>query len=288
VSALDLGTVRVCAFPSANATLVPQAAAQLRANSPHMRLELSEAEPPESYAHLRRAECDIAIAFHYDRPSGDRPSGERSADGDGHDRSPGGDGGAPQGRRRPDHHAGNGSHRDGRHGGRADLRDDNATDGMVATPLLEEQWELLVPIGHRLVDHGRLDAGTPQAAVPLETLGRETWIAGCPTCRVAFSGACARAGFEPDIVCSTDDNMALQSLVAAGLGVTLVPHLVSSFLRHPRVVAMPVTPALRRHVVAYTWADLARVEAVRDTLAALRTVARDATAGRAPRAQVDA
>ena len=61
-------------------------------------------------------------------------------------------------------------------------------------------------------------------------------------------GVPERAGFAPDIVCSTDDNLALQSLVAAGLGVTLVPRLVSSFVRHPRVVAMPVTPALWRHV----------------------------------------
>src|SRR5215813_6796868 len=68
VSALDVGTVRVCAFPSANATLVPQAAALLRASSPRVRLELDEAEPPESFGRLRRAECDIAIAFHYDDP----------------------------------------------------------------------------------------------------------------------------------------------------------------------------------------------------------------------------
>jgi len=270
VSALDLGTVRVCAFPSANATLVPQAAALLRANSPRMRLELGEAEPPESYAQLRRAECDIVIAFHYDRPSDGNGPGHTSERAD----------------REAVH---TGGHRDGRHGGNADPRDDdNLTEGMIATPLLDEQWELLVPIGHRLVDHGRLDAGTPQAAVPLDSLGRETWIAGCPTCRVAFSGACERAGFTPDIVCSTDDNMALQSLVAAGLGVTLVPHLVSSFVRHPAVVAVPVTPALWRHVVAYTWADLARVDAIRDTLTALRTVAREATAGRPGRAHVNA
>jgi DNA-binding transcriptional LysR family regulator len=144
---------------------------------------------------------------------------------------------------------------------------------MIATPLLHEQWELLVPISHRLVDHGRLDAVDPQAPAELATLRDETWIAGCPTCRVTFTAACERAGFAPDIVCSTDDNLALQSLVAAGLGVTLVPRLVSSFVRHPRVVAMPVTPAMWRHVAAYTWPDLGKVAAIRDTIAALRSVA---------------
>jgi DNA-binding transcriptional LysR family regulator len=263
ISALDLGTVRLCAFPSANATLVPQAAAALRESSPHVRLELGEAEPPDSYAKLRRAECDVVIAFHYDRPGDDdRRAGVK-----------------------PGKSTSRGPHHETRPGPRP-TEDDTLAAGMIATPLLVEQWELLVPIGHRLVDHGRLDAGEPQEAVPLASLAGETWIAGCPTCRVAFSSACDRAGFTPDIVCSTDDNMALQSLVAAGLGVTLVPHLVSSFLRHPRVVALPVVPAMRRHVVAYTWADLAKVGAVRDTLAALRAVAADATHERRRRAPV--
>jgi DNA-binding transcriptional LysR family regulator len=253
VSALDLGTVRLCAFPSANATLVPPAAAKLRTVSPRMRLELSEAEPPESFALLRRAECDIVIAFHYDRPEAPtRTSGNRVT----------------------------AAHADAALAADLDRLDDDAlTTGMVATPLLHEQWELLVPLGHRLVDHGRLDAGEPQAPADLAALHDETWIAGCPTCRVTFTAACERAGFAPDIMCSTDDNLALQSLVAAGLGVTLVPRLVSSFVRHPRVVAMPVTPAMWRHVAAYTWPDLGKVVAIRDTIAALRSVAA-APAGR--------
>jgi DNA-binding transcriptional LysR family regulator len=244
VSALDLGTVRVCAFPSANATLVPRAAAMLRAASPRMRLELGEAEPPDSFALLRRAECDIVIAFHYDRPE-------------------------PPARAR----AGGAAVNTALAADLDRLDDDALTSGMIATPLLHEPWELLVPISHRLVDHGRLDAGEPQAPAELATLRDETWIAGCPTCRVTFTAACERAGFAPDIVCSTDDNLALQSLVAAGLGVTLVPRLVSSFVRHPRVVAMPVTPAMWRHVAAYTWPDLGKVAAIRDTIAALRSVA---------------
>jgi DNA-binding transcriptional LysR family regulator len=255
VSALDLGTVRVCAFPSANATLVPKAAAKLRAASPRMRLELSEAEPPDSFAALRRAECDIVIAFHYDRPEPPARTAPAHADADA-----------------AAVHAALAADLDR-------LDDDALTSGMVATPLLHEQWELLVPISHPMVDHGRLDAGDPQAPAELATLRDEIWIAGCPTCRVTFTAACERAGFVPDIVCSTDDNLALQSLVAAGLGVTLVPRLVSSFVRHPRVVAMPVTPAMWRHVAAYTWPDLQKVAAIRDTIAALRSVS-DGVTGR--------
>lgn len=220
ISALDVGTVRICAFPSANASLVPQTAALLRAGSTRMRLELFEQEPPDSFAMLRRAECDVVVAFTYE---GDD--------------------------------------------------DTELTAGMIRTPLLTEPLALLVPLTHRLVDHVRLDAGAPLAPVALADVATETWIAGCPMCRVTFITACERAGFVPDIVCSTDDNMALQSLVAAGLGVTLVPRMVLSFLRHPDVVALPVEPATRRRIAAYTWPDLARVDAIRQTLEALHTVA---------------
>jgi DNA-binding transcriptional LysR family regulator len=82
------------------------------------------------------------------------------------------------------------------------------------------------------------------------------------------------AGFSPDIVCSTDDNMALQSLVAAGLGVALVPRMVLSFLHHPGIAAVPVAPVTWRRVAAYTWPDLVRVAAIANALHALQAVAR--------------
>lgn len=220
ISALDLGTVRICAFPSANASLVPQVAAVLRAEAPHMRLELLEQEPPEALAMLRRAECDVVLAFAY-------------------------------------------------HG---DDEDPEATAGMVRTPLLEEPLTLLVPIKHPLVDRVRLESGERHGAIKLAELRDQSWIAGCPTCRITFTEICQSAGFDPDIVFSTDDNMALQSLVASGLGVALVPTLVLSFLRHPHVVSLPVSPVTVRRISAYTWPDLARVDAVKRTLAALTTV----------------
>jgi DNA-binding transcriptional LysR family regulator len=212
MAALDVGTVRLCAFPSANASLVPAAAAALRGSAPRIRLELIEKEPPVALAMLRRSECDVVVGFSYDEDPGD-------------------------------------------------------ADGTIRVPLMSEPVELLVPAGHALADAGT----TP---VELSSLAGEQWIAGCPTCRVTFVEACAVAGFVPDIVCSTDDNMALQSLVAAGLGVTLVPRMVLSFLHHPMIVAVPVTPCRRRRIAAYTTPDLARIEAVTTVLETLRTVAR--------------
>ena len=91
---------------------------------------------------------------------------------------------------------------------------------------------------------------------------------------MTFIDACERAGFAPDIVCSTDDNMALQSLVASGLGVALVPRMVLSFLHHPGIVSVPVTPVTWRRVAAYTWPDLVKVDAIAKALGALQAVAR--------------
>ena len=50
--------------------------------------------------------------------------------------------------------------------------------------------------------------------------------------------------------------------------------MVLSFLRHPAVTSVPVTPAIWRHVSAYTWPDLARVDAIGKALEAMRTAAR--------------
>ncbi|MFI6759309.1 LysR family transcriptional regulator [Micromonospora sp. NPDC050417] len=216
VATLETGTVRVCAFPSANATLVPYAAAALKERHPQVRLELLEAEPPESYQVLRRAECDVVVAFTYESEL------PRTAE------------------------------------------TGPAEAGMLEVPLLVDSLVLLVPSGHPLA--GR-------RSVQLADLAGETWIAGCPKCRSSFVDACTGSGFSPTIACATDDNLALQGLVAAGLGVALLPSLVLAFLQHPDVVPVRVEPVLRRTVSAYTWPDLARTSAITAMLEALRSAA---------------
>lgn len=137
--------------------------------------------------------------------------------------------------------------------------------GMVRTPLLEDPMKVLLPVGNAFAGRERIE---------LAELAQERWIGGCPRCVGTTIRACERAGFTPDIVCSTDDNMAIQSLVAAGLGVALVPELVQSFLLHPKIVTVTVEPAVHRHVTLYTWPDLIRVPAVRATIDALITAAK--------------
>lgn len=59
------GRVRLVAFPSALATLVPEAVAAFAGTHPGVELALGEAEPPEALAALRRGEADVVLAFHH-------------------------------------------------------------------------------------------------------------------------------------------------------------------------------------------------------------------------------
>jgi DNA-binding transcriptional LysR family regulator len=60
------GRVRVACFPSAMATLMPEAIARLAAVRPTTAVVLVEAEPPESMALLLAGEVDVALTFDYD------------------------------------------------------------------------------------------------------------------------------------------------------------------------------------------------------------------------------
>jgi DNA-binding transcriptional LysR family regulator len=70
IAGLRAGRVRLVSFPSGSSTLVPTALAALRAAHPGTRVSLEEAEPPESVDKLRAGDCDVALAFRYERPVG--------------------------------------------------------------------------------------------------------------------------------------------------------------------------------------------------------------------------
>jgi DNA-binding transcriptional LysR family regulator len=207
---LHTGRVRVCAFPSANATLVPEAMARLAAGHPGVRVELSEDEPPESLHRLVRGECDISLAFTYPGPHEDVPQ------------------------------------------------------EVVEIPLLEDQLLVLLPTRHPL---------TRRRTVKLADLAGERWIAGCLRCRVNFLHECAENGFAPDIAFTTDDNLVVQSLVAEGLGIAMMPGLVLNFLRHEKVTGRALAPASRRRISAYVLREHLRIPATALVLDELRTVA---------------
>lgn len=63
VTGLRAGRVRVAAFPSAAATLLPGALAALRSAHPGLTPSFAEAEPPEALAELDAGRVDVAVTF---------------------------------------------------------------------------------------------------------------------------------------------------------------------------------------------------------------------------------
>jgi DNA-binding transcriptional LysR family regulator len=88
---------------------------------------------------------------------------------------------------------------------------------LFADPLL-----LVLTTGHRLAD---------TAAVDIADLSEEDWICGAPGVanRVTLEHLAASAGFTPHVAYETQDYQVTLALLAAGLGIALVPR---SVLRH--------------------------------------------------------
>lgn len=179
-TSLQTGTVRVAAFPSGAATLVPDAIALLGGRHPGLRVELTEAEPPEAAGLLQSGACDVALTFSYP----DQPEPE----------------------------------------------------GITSTPVLDDPLYLVADAG----------TGLGPGEIDLARFAGTRWVTGCERCRRELLALCDRAGFAPEIAFASDDYVAVQSLVATGLGVTVLPGLALRAHQHPRVVRRRVPGAVRR------------------------------------------
>ncbi|HKJ12560.1 MAG TPA: LysR family transcriptional regulator [Ornithinimicrobium sp.] len=218
IAGMQAGRVRLMAFPSSSAVLVPRALAKVRAEHPGVTIQFSEGEPEESLAAVREGACDLAVAFTYD--------------------------GTDVGR------------------GVDDLQ------GLDVIEMLTDPVLVALPAQHRLA---------AQEVVALTDLAPEPWIAGCPRCRGHLLALAGRAGFAPDVAFETEDYVAVLGLVAAGLGVALVPALILNSVSHEAVVTRAIEPPSRRSVHVVTTPDLRRVPAVEATISALQLSARELT-----------
>ena len=244
---LRQGRVRLAAFPSALGTIVPAATACLEAESPGMDLMLAEAEPPEALRMLRAGYVDVALVFrHYQETA---------------------DPGPPPG-------------------------DD---DGARGTLLLDEPVHLITAAAARphaaipSADPGRgpADPGrgpaehdrgpAEHAPADLAAYAGHRWIAGCERCRGYLLRQCTLAGFTPKIAFTTDDYVAVQALVAAGLGVATLPDLALRSARHPGICAAPISGA-RRHVFAMTYGEPPDPPATARLIEVLRAATLDSAA----------
>src|SRR3984885_3279303 len=86
-------------------------------------------------------------------------------------------------------------------------------------------------------------------------------IGGCERCRGYLVWQCELAGFSPKISFTTDDFVAVQALVAAGLGITTLPGLALRAARHPGIQATPL-PGSHRQVLAVTYGEAPEQPAV--------------------------
>lgn len=204
IAGLRAGRVRLAAFPSASATLVPAAASAVKATHPGITVSLVEAEPPQALSLLRAGEVDLAVAFEYD-------SGRES--------------------------------------------------DLTRVPLTEDELFLVLP-----------KAPPGGGPVAIASLREETWIAGCERCRRELLDLAAAAGFEPRIAFATDDYVTVQALVAAGLGVALLPSLALRAARRSDVAVLALAEPARRRISAFTAGGPRRPPALAAMIDALRDV----------------
>lgn len=193
LAGLRAGRARLAAFPSALATLVPDAVARLAVEHPGVSVGLLEAEPPEAVAALAAGEVDVALVF---------------------------------------------EHTDVRH-----ARTVDDLGRFEVTDVLDEPVHLVGPAGTSTV--------RPEGTPGVESFEDATWIAGCERCRADLVARCSAAGFAPRIAFETDDYVAVQALVAAGVGVSLLPSLALRAHQNPGVETVRL-PGAHRRVVALT------------------------------------
>jgi molybdate transport repressor ModE-like protein len=89
-------------------------------------------------------------------------------------------------------------------------------DGLVRRDLLHEPFTVALAPEHRLARHPKLR---------LADLSDEDWIAADANGLIVR--ACRAAGFEPNLVSITHDQLAIRALIARGLAVTLAPGLLA-------------------------------------------------------------
>jgi DNA-binding transcriptional LysR family regulator len=131
--------------------------------------------------------------------------------------------------------------------------------------LFDDPMYVAMPLGHPLAEARPLG---------LSRFASEPWMLAttdsCPDSRL-FLRACHEAGFEPNIAFQNDDYPAILGLVAAGVGVALIPDMVARGVRNDVVVRALDPPAPPRPILAAVPAGY-RSPAVEAMLEVLREV----------------
>ncbi|MFF4395393.1 LysR family transcriptional regulator [Streptomyces sp. NPDC001480] len=138
-------------------------------------------------------------------------------------------------------------------------------DGLVKAPLLDDPADVAMPVGHPLADRDEVDLGE---------FAEDEWITWGEGefCHEWLMFTLRSRGVEPIIGHRAAETHTQLGLVAAGLGVCIVPVLG----RHPvppGVVTVPLKQRVRRHVYVVWRADADRRPSIRAAVEALRAAA---------------
>jgi DNA-binding transcriptional LysR family regulator len=210
IAGLRGGRLRLAAFPTVGATLMPLAIAQFRRRHPDVELTVKQLEPEDSLPMLKCGELDIALTI--------EPSTTNDA------------------------------------------------EGLDSTFLLDDPMFAALPLDHALANKSR---------VRLKDLKDESWIGTTDACSCGtlVRNHCIRMGFEPRITFESDDYLAVQGLVAAGVGVALIPTLALTTVRDDIVIRDLGNEAPVRQIAAATLPGAQRSPAARAMLDVLAEVA---------------
>jgi DNA-binding transcriptional LysR family regulator len=213
ISAGRGGHLRTASFPTAGASLMPQAIAGFRASHPGVEISLAEGEPEEIGPRLRAGEFDLVLLFEFDGV------GER------------------------------------------------LEAGVRRFPLFDDPLDLALPRGHPLRSREKLR---------LEDLREEAWVqtSAASPCARHVVRSCHAAGFEPRVSFESDDYLTVQGLVAAGVGVALIPRLALTETREDIVIRELTPSSPVRRVFAATPRAAAVTPALATMLEILREVSR--------------
>jgi DNA-binding transcriptional LysR family regulator len=175
----SLRQLRLGAFPSALATLVPDAIAQLRIQT-ELEVSAMQGRTEDLVAAVRDGRVHVALCFQ------------------------------DAGMSRREH------------------------DGTRRVDVLDEPMLATLGLGHRLAGRRR---------IRLAELAPDPWLAA--TRDGLIVRACRAAAFEPRLAYLTDDPLAINSFVTAGLAVTLISQLLAPWFRDVAIVALAGEPVGR-------------------------------------------
>lgn len=119
----------------------------------------------------------------------------------------------------------------------SDLTADQLPSRFEPMSLGSDPMRMVLPARHPLAGEDLVD---------MSHMSTEKWMAGCEKCRAQLDRLSGRAGFAPDVVYETDDYVAIQKFVAAGLGVAMLPQLALDVHQDPEVTVVPVGGAPSR------------------------------------------